>query len=136
MTKYSGGCACGAVHFETDAEPMMAGHCQCGKCQKLSGAPHTSFAVFPEAAVKITGKLASWNYIADSGNTAVRNHCPACGSPVCGGSSGVPGLIGINLPMFDNPAAIEPKMAFFTVKAVPWDRLGEGLIAFPGMPPK
>ena len=135
MTKYSGSCACGAVHFETDAEPVMAGHCQCGKCQKLSGAPHTSFAVFPQDAVKMTGKLVSWDYIADSGNKATRFHCPTCGSPVYGGSAAYPGLMGINLPMFDNPSAIEPKMAFFTVKAVSWDHLGQNLTSFPGMPP-
>jgi len=135
MAKYSGSCACGTVRFETDAEPMMAGHCQCGKCQKLSGTAHTSFGVFPESAVRMTGKLASWSYAADSGNTATRYHCPSCGSPVYGGSSGMPGLIGINLSMLDDPAAVEPKMAFFTARAVSWDRLSDGLTAFPGMPP-
>ncbi|MBI2717877.1 MAG: GFA family protein [Rhizobiales bacterium] len=135
MARYSGRCACGAVHFETDAEPMMAGHCQCSRCQKLSGAPHSSFAAFPEAAVRMSGKLASWSYTADSGNVATRHHCPTCGAPVYGTTKGMPGVMAITLSMLDDPAAIVPKMAFFTKHAVPWDLLDDSLVAFPGMPP-
>lgn len=30
MTKpITGGCICGVLRYEIDAEPMMAGHCQC-----------------------------------------------------------------------------------------------------------
>ena len=34
MTKrYSGGCACGAIRYETGSEPIVEIHCQCRDCQ-------------------------------------------------------------------------------------------------------
>ena len=89
MTKYSGGCACGAVRYETDADPIMAGHCQCRKCQTLSGAGHMTFAAFPAAAVKVTGQLVPWSYTADSGNTATVRGTPARPAPPVQPPSGV-----------------------------------------------
>jgi hypothetical protein len=135
MSKYQGSCACGAVKFSTDADPMMAGHCQCGKCQKLSGTGHQSFAAFPESGVKVSGKTASWSYKADSGNTATRQHCSSCGSPMFGGSTGMPGMLAVNLSMLDDSSGINPAMLFFTAKQQAWDHMDPGLARFPGMPP-
>ena len=135
MTKYSGGCACGAVRYETDADPIMAGHCQCRKCQTLSGAGHMTFAAFPAAAVKVTGQLVPWSYTADSGNTATRNRCAVCGTQVTGGNSGMKELMGLNLTTMDDASAITPGMVFFHANARPWDLLDPALPTFPGMPP-
>lgn len=135
MTKYSGGCACGAVRYETDADPIMAGHCQCRKCQTLSGAGHMTFAAFPAAAVKVTGQLVPWSYTADSGNTSTRNRCAVCGTQVTGGNSGMKELMGLNLTTMDDASAITPGMVFFHANARPWDLLDPALPAFPGMPP-
>ena len=135
MAKFEGGCACGAVRYEADAEPVMAGHCQCGKCQTLSGAGHTTFAAFPAASVKVTGDLVPWSYIADSGNTATRNRCRICGTMVTSGTSGMKDLTGLNLTTMDDPAGITPSMVFFHDKAQAWDVLDPTLPTFPGMPP-
>lgn len=135
MAKYEGGCACGAVRYSTNADPVMAAHCQCSKCQKLSGAGHTSFAAFPAAAVNITGKLNFWSYKADSGFTASRGHCPNCGSMVIGKPGSVKDMVGINLSSLDDPSKINPQMVFFNAKAQPWDHMDESLTKFPGMPP-
>ncbi|RVA88978.1 aldehyde-activating protein, partial [Mesorhizobium sp. M7A.F.Ca.US.006.04.2.1] len=41
MTKrYTGGCACGAIRYETNDEPIFQNHCQCSDCQKRSGTGH------------------------------------------------------------------------------------------------
>jgi hypothetical protein len=135
MAKYQGGCACGAVRYETDADPVMAGHCQCGKCQKLSGTGHASFAAFPAAAVTLTGKLKFWDYTADSGNTASRGHCPECGSMVAGKTSGFKDMIAIQLASLDDPSKVTPQMIFYNAKGQPWDHLDASLMKFPGMPP-
>lgn len=54
-TTYRGGCMCRAIRYEIGAEPMFAGQCQCLDCQHESGGGHTSFMVFPDDAVKLTG---------------------------------------------------------------------------------
>lgn len=135
MAKYEGGCACGDVRFSTDAEPMMAGHCQCRHCQRLSGAGHASFAAFPEAQVTMKGKVKFWDYKADSGNTASRGHCPNCGSMVAGKTTGMPSILALNLTSFDKPAKIAPQMIFFNGEGQPWDHMDASLPKFPGMPP-
>lgn len=134
MAKYEGGCACGAVRYETDAEPIMAAHCQCGKCQKLTGSAHSSFAAFPEPALKIEGAVKYWNYKADSGNDATRGHCPICGSALFAKTSGFKDMMAITLGSLDVPSRITPQMAFFSSKALPWDHLDPGLQRFPAMP--
>lgn len=135
MGKFTGGCACGAVRYEVNADPVLAGHCQCGKCQKLSGGGHGSFAAFPEPTVKLTGQLSFWSYTADSGHEAKRGFCPNCGTPVMGKPSSVPGIAAINLGSLDDASAIEPKMVFYTARGQPWDHMASDLMAFPGMPP-
>ena len=103
MAKHQGGCACGAVRYTIEADSVMAGHCQCGKCQKFSGTGHGSFAAFPAAAVKMTGKLTQWSYKADSGNTATRGHFPTCGSMVLGKTTGFPISWPFSLPRWTMP---------------------------------
>lgn len=135
MAKFEGGCACGAVRFSTDADPMMAGHCQCGKCQKLGGGGHASFAAFPADSLTVTGKVTFWDYIADSGNTASRGHCPTCGSHVFGKTTGMPTMIAVHLAALEDSSKIAPSMVVFSSKAQPWDHMDPSLPRFPGMPP-
>ena len=135
MTKYSGGCACGAVRYETDADPLVAGQCQCGKCQTLAGAGHSTFAVFPAAALKLTGALAAWTYFADSGNTVTRNRCAICGTPATTYNSGMKEMVGLSLTTMDDASGIAPGWVAFHAKAQPWDMLDPKLPTFPGMPP-
>jgi hypothetical protein len=135
MAKYQGGCACGSVRYATDAEPIMSGHCQCRKCQQLSGTGHATFAAFPAAALEVTGKVNYWNYVADSGNTASRGHCPVCGSIVLGRTSGFNDMVAVQLATLDDPAKITPRVVFYNDRAQPWDNLDAGFQRFPGMPP-
>ena len=135
MAKYEGGCACGAVRYKTDAEPIMSGHCQCRKCQQLSGTGHASFAAFPAPAVTVTGKLSFWSYQADSGNTASRGHSPVCGSHVLAKTSGFADIAAMQLASLDDPAKVTPQMVFFNAKAQRWDHMDASLNKFPGMPP-
>ena len=62
MTKrYTGGCACGAIRYETESQPIVEIHCQCRDCQKRSGTGHGSYLTFPRRAdVTITGEAKNW----------------------------------------------------------------------------
>ena len=48
-----GGCACGAIRYESTAEPIVMLHCHCRDCQRASGGPFTSFVVVPAEAFKL-----------------------------------------------------------------------------------
>lgn len=80
---YTGGCACGAIHYEISAEPIAMNDCQCRDCQASSGTGHGSYLTFPSRqAVKLEGQATHWQMVADNGNVKTRGFCPACGAPV------------------------------------------------------
>jgi hypothetical protein len=54
--KLSGGCACSAIRYECDADPVMMMNCHCRDCQKASGSAYAAIVVVPKAAVKIRGE--------------------------------------------------------------------------------
>lgn len=86
--RYTGGCLCGAVRYEAEGEPKFAGHCYCADCRKASGSGFAPFMGFPSDAVRFTGQTLKFASKAASGDDAVRNSCPVCGSLVFGGEIG------------------------------------------------
>jgi hypothetical protein len=136
MVHITGGCQCGAVRYETDADPVFAGHCQCNDCKKSSGAGHVTGAAFPAAAVKITGKLKGYSSKADSGGTATREFCPECGSRVSFRSTSMPGMVILTAGTMDNPGAINPGMVVYNKRHVAWDHFDPGTPVFDTVPPR
>ena len=49
----SGGCGCGAIRYESTAEPVLMLHCHCRDCQRSSGGPFSSFVILPTEALKL-----------------------------------------------------------------------------------
>jgi hypothetical protein len=135
MTKFAGGCLCGAVRYESSVEPGMMGHCHCVDCRKSSGTGHCSHMLVPENAVRITGALASYGRPADSGNVVTRCFCPVCGSAVLSRNSAMPGVVFLRASSLDDPEIFKPQVVVYTARAASWDAIG-GLPAFPGMPPQ
>jgi hypothetical protein len=134
-SKYSGGCACGAIRYESDADPMMGVHCQCRDCQRSSGAGHASFVGFPKASFRMTGEPRWHETTADSGNRVGRGFCANCGASVLGRSSGFEDVITVTAASLDDPKRFTPQMVVFTKSAQPWDSIDSSLPSFPGMPP-
>ena len=53
---HTGGCSCGQVRFEATGAPVRVGICHCFTCRKFSGAPFSTFVIYPRAAVTIHGR--------------------------------------------------------------------------------
>ncbi|MBI4184834.1 MAG: GFA family protein [Proteobacteria bacterium] len=134
-TEHWGGCLCGAVRFRIIGSPIMAGHCHCLSCQKLSGSGHAFHAMVGEEAFEVSGETRGFSWTADSGNTVTTSFCPTCGSPLFGRSSGYPGMVTFRVASLDDPSVVRPQMAVYAKRLQPWDHLDPGLPAFPGMPP-
>jgi hypothetical protein len=133
---YIGGCACGAVRYEIDDEPMVMGDCQCITCQKKSGTGHGSYLTFAsQEKVKVTGKAALWDVAADSGNMKTHAFCPVCGSPVYLTFKAVPDFFTIHAASLDDPSRYKPQMVTYAVRAQTWDRVEPTLTKFDKMPP-
>lgn len=133
-TKFTGGCICGAVRYECEADPIFMGNCHCRDCQKASGGAYDPAIGLPAAALKITGKVKYHDLKADSGSTLSRGFCPECGARLFGKTSGMADLAMITAGSLDDPKQYSPSMDIFTSSAQPWDHMNPALPKFPKMP--
>ncbi len=131
----TGGCLCGAVRYEISAEPMIVLKCHCLVCRKISGAGHSPFAAFPRDAVSITGEVKGYDGLADSGAHTTHEFCPTCGAPLFGRNGRMPDLLAVRLGSLDDPNRFTPMMEVYAKRELDWDKVTEGLPAFPEMPP-
>jgi hypothetical protein len=118
--RFSGGCLCGAVRYEVEAEPQMMGDCYCLDCRKSSGTAHCSQIGVPAAATKITGTTSHFDKPADSGNVVTRHFCPTCGSALYSTNSGMTGLLFLRASSLDDPEVYRPMMTVCTSRAPSW----------------
>lgn len=136
MTRsYTGGCACGAIRYETTSEPIFQNHCQCRDCQKRSGTGHASFLTFPRRAdVTITGDVKTWRVAGDSGNEKIHAFCPTCGAPVYLMLAAMPELIAVHAASLDDPGQFNPQVVTYSIRGHAWDRLDPALQSFERLP--
>ena len=123
----SGGCACGSIRYETQAEPEFSIICQCRQCQRISGAGHAaSFAVMADATT-LNGDLKYFETTADDGNTVSSGFCMNCGNPILKKTSGFPQYIFFHAATLDDPDAFEPQMVVYSEFGRSWDHVNPGL---------
>jgi hypothetical protein len=94
MPKITGGCLCGSVRYESDAEPALVAACRCAACQKNAGSAFSLNVGMPSDSVTITGEsLATYeDHSGSSGNPFFRTFCSWCGSPISGRGTAYSGL--------------------------------------------
>ncbi len=81
--KVDGGCACGAIKVEAEADPERTQVCHCTDCQTATGTAFRVSVPVPGATLKLTGQPAIYvKTTADSGNPRVQAFCGACGTPI------------------------------------------------------
>jgi hypothetical protein len=132
---FKGGCLCEAVRYESGAEPVMAGHCQCQDCRKSSGTGHCSHLAVPRDAVSVTGTVAVYDRPADSGNLVSRAFCPSCGAAIYSLNSAMPQLIFMRASSLDDLEVFKPQVVVYASRAASWDYVDPKLPSFAKMPP-
>ena len=108
MTHYSGGCLCGAVRIEVKGAPLRVGICHCLDCRKRQGALFHSFAVFPDAAVRVTGETRQFKS---------KHFCPTCGSPLFDRFGEE---LELHLGCLDEPNQLEPTYESWVIRREAW----------------
>ncbi|MEM6617815.1 MAG: GFA family protein [Pseudomonadota bacterium] len=104
----AGGCRCGAVRISARGAPLRVGICHCMDCRKHHGAPFYAAAIFPAAAVTVTGTSASYQG---------RHFCPVCGSPVFAVTGDE---TEVHLGTLDTPGLFAPDYETWTTRKEPW----------------
>lgn len=132
---HTGQCLCGQVRFTIDAEPMFVGMCWCRDCQRIANGSAVVAALFSEAAVSISGVVASYRRSADSGNEIERVFCPTCGTHLFGRTIDADPMIRVRVGALDNPDKFAPQAIIWADSKPGWAVLDEKLPSFPKGPP-
>jgi hypothetical protein len=128
--KLSGGCACGAVRYQGEADPVAMFNCHCRDCQRASGSAYAAVVLVPKAAIQINGEPRYHRIIADSGSGIERGFCPNCGSQVLLLAEHNPDVLILQAGCLDDPSVHRPARDIFTASAQPWDHMDPSIPKF------
>jgi len=131
----TGGCACGAIRYETTAEPVVMFHCHCRDCQRASGGPFTSFVIVPAEAFRFSqGSVRLHDSPSHRGGKTHRGFCADCGSPILAKTDANPDIVAIRTASMDDPSWFNLEMDVWTSDAHPWDQMNPALPKFEKYP--
>ena len=81
--RIDGGCHCGFITIEGEADPEKTQICHCTDCQSGTGSAFRVSVPVPGASFKMTGTPTFFlKTTADSGKPRLQAFCPTCGSPI------------------------------------------------------
>jgi hypothetical protein len=105
MTLHAGGCLCGALRYETLAEPIRVTLCHCRFCQRATGSAYMVEPVFRLEDLRITrGSPKIYERPSDGSGKIVRAHfCPDCGTKLYLSFERFPDVCGVYAGTFDDP---------------------------------
>ena len=133
--KISGGCACGAIHYECNADPVVMLNCHCRDCQRASGSAYAPVLVVPKSAVQMRGEPRYCEVVGKAGKAIERGFCPTCGSQLTVKLERLPDILGLQAGSLDDPSIHRPKMDVFTSSAQPWDHMNPNIQRHTENPP-
>ena len=133
--KISGGCACGAIHYECSADPIVMLNCHCRDCQRASGSAYAPVLVVPKSAVQMRGEPRYYEVVGKAGKAIERGFCPTCGSQVAVKLERLPDFLGLQAGSLEDPSIYRPKMDVFTSSAQPWDHMNPNIQRHTENPP-
>jgi hypothetical protein len=134
-TPFTGGCACGAIRYESTVEPVFMLHCHCRDCQRSSGGPFASLVVVPAEAFTLTQGSPRYHASpSEMGGMTRRGFCAECGTPVLGKPDSVPHIVAILTASLDNPGWFRPQADVWTCDAHPWDQMDPAVAKFEKYP--
>jgi hypothetical protein len=122
-----GRCYCGGLTVATRGEPIDIYACSCTDCQRGSGSAFSYAALFPEAAVTIVGESQTYRHHGDSGRFVDSYFCRTCGTGVAFRAEGLPGMLGVPVGCFADPAFARPTKLFWASRRHHWLDLPEGI---------
>ncbi len=119
--KIDGNCHCGAIAYEADADPALAGICHCTDCQTLSGSPYRVTLPVPAEGFRLLrGAPKLYIKTADSGTKRAQAFCPDCGTPIYASALENPPTISLRWGAIRQRAQIAPRRQIWCASAAPF----------------
>lgn len=114
---FEGGCRCGAIRYQAIGMPEHHALCHCVDCRRSSGAPLVGWALFPEAAVTISGAPVRF----ESSPGVERHFCGRCGTGLFYRNPAIfPDHVDIQSATLDRPDDLPPQACIQMADAPSW----------------
>jgi hypothetical protein len=135
MSTRTGGCQCGATHYEVTGEPKQVLACHCTDCQKQSGSAFGLVMVVEEDAFRlIEGEVKTFVSTSDAGREKTGAFCPKCGSRIYHLIAWRPGMLSVRAGTLDETGWLQPTVHLWTRSKQPWISIPDGATVFETQP--
>lgn len=126
-----GGCACGAVRYRMNREPMFVHCCHCTSCQRETGTAFVINALVESDSVEILkGSPKPVMTPSESGRGQQIWRCRECEVALWSNYGGARDILRfVRVGTLDAPREIEPDIHIYTRSKLPWVRLPEDALA-------
>lgn len=119
-----GGCLCGALRYEADADPGLATHCHCLDCRRSAGAPMLTWVEVPSSNFRWRAGDPKRHSVRPG---VTREFCGDCGTQLTYRNAEREGEIDLTVASLDRPEDIEPQDHLWFSRALRWLKPGDGL---------
>lgn len=132
---YSGGCQCGRIRYEVQAEPLTLYACHCTECQRQSASAFGMSMPVPRAAVTILqGEPREWSRASESGREVICFFCGDCGTRLFHNLTRNPNITNIKPGTLDDTSWLKPVGNLWTRSAQQWVKLSEEMLNYECQP--
>ena len=129
-----GGCQCGAVRYEADAEPIGIYICHCTECRRQSASAFGISVDIPAAALRVVkGETRTWHRPTPNGRLAC-HFCPTCGSRLWHMADPTDGGVTLKGGSMDTPPDLTRAVHIWTTRKLPGVPIPAGAVQYPGDP--
>lgn len=120
--KIDGGCHCGKISYQAEADPEKVLICHCSDCQKLSGTSFRTVLPVHQDNISFSGDTPKeYIKIGSSGAKRAQGFCGDCGSALYATSVGdQPRVYGMRVGTMTQAADLAPKTQKFKRDAMGW----------------
>jgi hypothetical protein len=125
-----GGCACGAIRYRLESDPLFIHCCHCLNCQRQTGSAFVINLMIEASHVDmVAGAPQPVEVPRDDGSAQRIFRCPTCQVAVFS-EYGRPEVRYIRAGTLDRPSEVTPDVHIFTKSKVSWVTIPESTPAF------
>lgn len=128
MKTISGGCLCGAVHFDVNDNFKYSGYCHCTDCRRFSGSASSAMAGIPTDEFRVLKGIDAIKRYVKSENTVLA-FCCHCGSSLYA-EKPKRGMLHLRLGSLNEAPSLRPQFHSYVGSKADWDVICDGLAQF------
>jgi hypothetical protein len=132
---YTGGCQCGQIRYQIQAEPLTLYACHCQECQKQSSSAFgMSMPVPRDAVVILRGQPKRWKRVSDSGREVTCLFCGECGTRLFHNPARNSQITNVKPGTLDDTSWLKPVGNLWTKSSQKWVVLSEQMLNYEAQP--